>query len=61
MKKVIVKTVPSYKWVIEDLCSQCEGKCERVAVQPGAVVPPPPKVADAKLLGFSEADVLPPR
>lgn len=24
MKKVVTKTVPSYKWVVEDLCAECE-------------------------------------
>lgn len=24
MKKVVTKTVPSYKWVVEDLCGECE-------------------------------------
>jgi hypothetical protein len=49
MQKIVTKKVPSYKWVVEDLCPQCESSCGRVAVAPGGDVPPPP-VTDAKLL-----------
>jgi len=48
MQKTITKTVPSYKWVVEDLCPECEANCPCAAVAPGAVVPPPP-VVNAKL------------
>jgi hypothetical protein len=30
MKKVVTKTVPSYKWVVEDLCAECEKAAEKV-------------------------------
>ena len=43
MKRTITKTVPSYKWVVEDLCPQCEANCEVPEVPAGVVVPPPPK------------------
>jgi hypothetical protein len=26
MKKTVTKTVPTYKWVVEDLCAECEEK-----------------------------------
>jgi hypothetical protein len=29
MKKVVTKTVPSYKWVVEDLCAECEKAVEK--------------------------------
>ena len=28
MKKVETKKVPAYKWVVEDLCPECEGKTQ---------------------------------
>ena len=49
VQKVVTKKVPSYKWVVEDLCSHCEASCARVAIAPGAEIPPPP-TADARLL-----------
>ena len=58
MKKVIVKKVPTYKWVIEDLCQQCEAKCEKVAVLPGSELPPLPDVPDAKLIGYTEEEAV---
>jgi hypothetical protein len=48
MKKVVTKKVPSYKWVVEDLCPQCDANCVGATVEPGVEVPPPP-VANAKL------------
>ena len=48
MKKVVTKKVPSYKWVVEDLCSQCDADCIGASVSPGDRMPMPP-VADAKL------------
>lgn len=48
MKRTITKTVPSFKWVVEELCEQCEANCPVVDVPPGIEVPPPP-VTDAKI------------
>ncbi len=48
MKKVITKKVPGYKWVVEDLCSQCDANCVGATVAPGDQLPTPP-VAGAKL------------
>jgi hypothetical protein len=42
MKKTITKTVPSYKWVVEDLCAACQSENKSVDVPPGTRVPPPP-------------------
>src|SRR6185295_1583682 len=50
MKKTVTKTVPSFKWVVEDLCSQCEEKLKGADVPPGVEVPPPPKATGARLL-----------
>jgi hypothetical protein len=45
MKKVETVTVPSYKWVVEDLCPQCAANAAAV---PGAVVvQSPPPAAEA--------------
>jgi len=45
MQKIVTKTVPSYTWVVEELCPACEANCAAVAVAPGAVVPPPGAVS----------------
>ena len=42
MKKVETKKIPSYKWVVEDLCGKCEGNCLGAAVPADAELPPPP-------------------
>ncbi len=49
MKKIETVKVPSYKWVVEDLCPKCEAGCAVTEVDRGAVLPSPPD-ADAKLL-----------
>ena len=33
MKKTVTKKVPSYKWVVEDLCCDCQARCDAAAVQ----------------------------
>jgi hypothetical protein len=48
MRKIVPRKVPSYKWVVEDLCEACEGNCGCADVPPGAEIPPPPAV-NAKL------------
>lgn len=47
MKRTVTKTVPSFKWVVEDLCPQCEVNCEAPQVPPGTMIPPVP-AANAK-------------
>lgn len=49
MKKIETVKVPSYKWVVEDLCPKCEASCAVMEVEPGTTLPAPP-VVDAKLL-----------
>ncbi len=51
MKKTVTKTIPTYKWVVEDLCKQCEAEAEPVAVPKGVQLPPPPQVENATILG----------
>jgi hypothetical protein len=42
MKKTVTKTVPGFKWVVEDLCGECKSKVQAAEIPPGADVPPPP-------------------
>jgi hypothetical protein len=50
MKKTVTKTVPGYKWVVEDLCEYCATTCTSVDVEPGASVQPPPVDVDAQVI-----------
>lgn len=50
MKKTVTKTVPGFKWVVEDLCPQCQAACQTAQVPEGFNVPNPPQVADAILM-----------
>jgi hypothetical protein len=45
MRGVTTKKVPSFKWVVEDLCPDCVAKAEAAQVTPGVEVPEPPQVA----------------
>jgi hypothetical protein len=49
MKRTITKTIPSFKWVVEDLCENCEAQVPIVQVPPGVEVPLPP-VTNAKII-----------
>lgn len=49
MQRIDTKKVPSYKWVVEDLCKKCESKAESAAVEPGVKIPAVPDV-DAKIV-----------
>lgn len=51
MKKTETKTVPGYKWVVEDLCPACQATCEVVAKPIADAVIPPMPDEDAKILG----------
>jgi hypothetical protein len=48
MKRTVVKRVPTYKWVVEDLCDGCERNCVGAAVPINVEIPPPP-LADTPL------------
>ena len=50
MKKTITKTVPGYKWVVEDLCTGCQSICEPEKVPVDVTIPAPPKAAGTKIL-----------
>lgn len=47
MKKVEVKKVPSYKWVVEDVCAQCEPQYPNTDKEMGVVPPAPGAEGDA--------------
>ena len=44
IKKVVMKTVPSHKWVVEDLCSRCQtdSKADVIASEAPLTALPPP-------------------
>jgi hypothetical protein len=50
MKKTESVTVKSFKWVVVDLCPQCQACCDVAQVEPGDKVPAPPMLSDATLL-----------
>jgi hypothetical protein len=47
LKKEVKKKVPSYEWVIEDLCGSCSAQCNSAVVPEGTDVPPVPEDATA--------------
>lgn len=49
MKKTITKNVPTYKWVVEDLCPHCSANCPCASIEPGTELPPVPPVPGASL------------
>jgi len=55
MKKIVTKKVPSYKWVVEDLCGDCRKNVVQVAVPADAEIPAPPAIGEA--LQFVRLDI----
>ncbi|MBX7168969.1 MAG: hypothetical protein K1X74_21715 [Pirellulales bacterium] len=51
MKKVETKKIPSYKWVVEDLCAECEHKAQHAQVPSGTKLPPVPETNARMLAG----------
>ncbi len=51
MKKSVEKKVPSYKWVVENLCDKCQTECQQQTAPAPADAPPPPKVGVRILYG----------
>ena len=49
MKLTTTKTIPSYKWVVEELCRTCAAKCASATPAAGAEIPPAP-AGDAKVV-----------
>lgn len=44
MRKTVTKMVPSFKWVVEDICPTCRDKYVPPEVPAGEKVPQPPRV-----------------
>jgi hypothetical protein len=59
MKKTVTKTVPGYKWVVEDLCPSCQAKCAQLTVPPATEVPPAPQLAGVPVLPYATAATAP--
>jgi hypothetical protein len=59
MRKVVTKKIPSYKWVVEDLCAECQAKCAIAEVTPDADIPAAPKLAGVKVVKPSRGTVIP--
>ncbi len=48
MQKVVTKKVPSYKWVVEDLCPGCQAKSSDTELKTVDDIPPPDAKARPK-------------
>ncbi len=59
LKKVEKKKVRTYKWVLEDLCSNCQSRCDSVSVPPGTPIPEVPPEATADDVTMIPAQVEP--
>lgn len=46
MKKIETKKIPSYKWVVVDLCGDCRKNVAQMAVPADAEIPPPPAAGE---------------
>jgi hypothetical protein len=44
MKRIEKVDVPTYKWVVEDICDKCNASCLGSEIPPDAELPPPPSV-----------------
>lgn len=53
MRKTIEKKIPSYKWIVEDICPHCQSKCQCALIEPGAQIPAPPQVAGRIIGGIA--------
>ena len=56
MKKTVTKAVPSFKWVVEDLCEKCTASCDRVALPEGTPGPPRPAISGVTFLAAATSD-----
>jgi hypothetical protein len=51
MKRTVTKKIPSYKWVVEDLCAECQASLTLPESPSVAEIPPmPPIDRDTKVL-----------
>lgn len=56
LRKMVKKEVTVYKWVLEDLCAECESKTPQPVVPKSAHIPAPPKT-DAVILAPRRVEV----
>jgi hypothetical protein len=54
MKKTVTTTVPSFKWVVEDMCPACTAQLEPVTVPAGTPIPAAPKSEGAVIVAVVE-------
>ncbi len=45
VKRTVTKKVPSFKWVVEDLCADCQQAIAPIEVPKGSAIPPVPRLA----------------
>lgn len=58
MKRTITKKIPSYKWVVEDLCPECESNLPKVTLASDAALPPIPNMdSEVRVVPVSVAPV----
>lgn len=51
MKRTVTKKIPSYKWVVEDLCAECQAGLTLPLAPPVAEIPPLPTIdSETKVL-----------
>lgn len=50
MKQTVTKKVPTFKWVVEDLCADCEAEVVPPTIPAGTEIPPVPKVAGSVVI-----------
>lgn len=53
MKKTVTKTVPSFKWVVEDACPECIATLKPVTVPDDTTLPEAPRIDGARVLAFA--------
>lgn len=53
MKKTVKTTVPSFKWVVEDLCAECTAAIEPLEVPIGTTLPAAPNIEGATVIPCS--------
>jgi len=55
MKKTVTKTVPSFKWIVEDACAKCVASMQSQPLPEGSEIPPVPQGPDIVVVaGFFE-------
>jgi hypothetical protein len=55
MKKTVTTTVPSFKWVVENLCAECTASCDRVTLPEGTPEPLRPAISGLTFLAAAES------